>query len=153
MTGVLKRNVAGLVGILSFLLVPHLAFAQGLSPLMIFLQSVEKVLAILIPILVSLAVAAFFYGLIRYLWTAAGNPEAASENKRIMYWGVIAIFVMVSLWGLVLFIGKALNIGQGGTVPLPSIGTGGSAPRTGSQPTQTSSPSPSSVDPRNDPFY
>lgn len=124
----LKRKYLSLwLGLSGVLLVPHLAFAQGLSPLMIFFQSVSKVLAILIPVLVALAVAVFFWGLVRYLWTSASNPDAASENKKIMYWGVIAIFVMVSLWGLVLFIGKALNIGQGGSVPLPTIGPG-SAP-------------------------
>jgi hypothetical protein len=141
-TPTFSRTISWLGG-LGALFAPQLAFAQGLSPLMIFFQSVSKVLAIVIPVLVALAVAVFFWGLIRYLWSAS-NPEKASENKNIMYWGVIAIFVMVSLWGLVLFIGRALNIGQGGSVPLPTIGPG-TAPRSSSP--QTTNPQGSFVGP------
>ncbi len=52
----------------------------------------------LIGLFITLAIVVFFWGLIRYV-LAAG--EAKAEGLQIMLWGVIAIFVMVSIWGII----------------------------------------------------
>jgi len=74
----------------------------------------------LLPIVVGIALLAFFWGLATYIFNA-GNEEAKDRGKRIMIGGVIALFVMVSIWGIVGFIGGALGIGQGGTAPVPGL--------------------------------
>ena len=51
-----------------------------------------------IGLFITLAIVVFFWGLIRYV-LAAG--EAKAEGLQIMLWGVIAIFVMVSIWGII----------------------------------------------------
>jgi hypothetical protein len=38
-----------------------------------------------------------------------------------MIWGIVALFVMVSVWGLVRFIGNAFNIEQGGSANVPTV--------------------------------
>ena len=40
-----------------------------------------------------------------------------------MIWGVIALFVMVSVWGLVGFIGNAIGVtpGAAGTPTIPTV--------------------------------
>jgi hypothetical protein len=65
-----------------------------------------------------LALLAFFYGLAKLIW---GGPEAVSEGKSLMIWGIVALFVMVSVWGLVRFIGNAFNIEQGGSANVPTV--------------------------------
>src|SRR3989338_8727367 len=50
----------------------------------------------LIPVLLGLAVVVFFWGIIQYLFT-----DAKEKGSKLMFWGVIAIFVMVSIWGLI----------------------------------------------------
>jgi hypothetical protein len=62
----------------------------------------------LIPILVGLAVALFFWGIVKYLWSAAGDIKAHEEGRKMMAWGVIAIFVMVSIWGIVAILQRAI---------------------------------------------
>ena len=52
----------------------------------------------LIGLFITLAIVVFFWGLIRYV-LAAG--EAKAEGLQIMFMGVIAIFVMVSIWGII----------------------------------------------------
>lgn len=52
----------------------------------------------LIGLFVTLAIVVFFWGLIMYLWNV---DEKKAEGLQIMLWGVIAIFVMVSLWGII----------------------------------------------------
>jgi hypothetical protein len=57
----------------------------------------------LIPFLLLLATLYFFWGLTKFILNA-GNEEAQGQAKSIMIWGVIAVFVMVSFWGLVSFL-------------------------------------------------
>lgn len=54
----------------------------------------------IIPLLVGLAVVAFVYGIIQYFLNP-DNEEKRKAGKSYMLWGIIALFVMVSFWGLV----------------------------------------------------
>jgi hypothetical protein len=51
-----------------------------------------------IALFVTLAIVVFFWGLIRYLVSAGEEKTAALKT---MFYGVIIIFVMVSIWGIV----------------------------------------------------
>ncbi len=62
-----------------------------------------------IPIVFALGLLFFFYGMALYIFRA-GDESKAKEGKSIMIYGVIALFVMVSVWGLVKFIGDNLGI-------------------------------------------
>jgi len=53
-----------------------------------------------IPLLVALAVAAFVYGIIKY-FLSPDSEEKKKEGKSYMFWGLVTLFVMVSIWGLV----------------------------------------------------
>lgn len=63
-----------------------------------------------IVLLVGIALLVFFWGLTKFLYK--GSEKAIEEGKNIMVWGVIALFVMVSVWGLVGFVGRTLGIYQ-----------------------------------------
>lgn len=52
------------------------------------------------PILIGLALVIFFYGLIKFI-AASGKEESIAQGRRLMTWGIIALFVIVSVWGLV----------------------------------------------------
>ena len=64
----------------------------------------------IIAILVGVALLAFFWGLAKFIFRVGGDEKAVEEGKRIMKWGLIALFVMVSFWGIVIFIQRALNL-------------------------------------------
>ena len=51
----------------------------------------------------ALALLFFLWGLAKYIF-AAGNEEAKESGKRIMIWGIIALFIMASVWGIVAFL-------------------------------------------------
>lgn len=52
-----------------------------------------------IGILITLCICVFFWGLIRYLTTIGSDQKA--HALRMMWQGVLTIFVMVSIWGIV----------------------------------------------------
>jgi uncharacterized membrane protein required for colicin V production len=76
----------------------------------------RDVVNILIPAFFALAVIYFFYGMAKYI-LASGDPEKAKEGRGIMIYGVIAIAVMVLLYGLVAFIGSSVGITNPATGP------------------------------------
>ena len=57
---------------------------------------------ILTTVVVGIALLAFFWGLVKYIF-AQGSETAKADGTKIMGWGLIALFVMVSVWGLVYF--------------------------------------------------
>lgn len=106
---------------------PVLALAQiptggdpNLTTLQSFVTAVGRLVNLALPIVVGLALLGFFWGLVKYIF-AAGDGEKIDEGKSLMIWSVVALFVMVSVWGLVGFIGRTFGIGQGGSAPVPKV--------------------------------
>jgi uncharacterized membrane protein len=62
------------------------------------LNVVSGIVNALIPIVLALAVLFFFWGLATYMLKAG---EEKKEGISIMIMGTMAIFVMVSVWGIV----------------------------------------------------
>ena len=103
---------------------PLLVFAQSPRDLNDVMLLVVVILDTLIPILIGLAVLMFIWGIFRYY--ASDNANTKKEAVKIIGYGVVSIFVMVSLWGLVNFIAYSLRIningsGSSNTLPPKSI--------------------------------
>lgn len=60
---------------------------------------IGNILSPVVPLLIGLAVVLFVYGVIKFMFSSGG--EGREEGKDFMFWGIIGIFVMVSVWGLV----------------------------------------------------
>ncbi len=71
--------------------------------------SIGNIINILIPIVFALALLFFFWGLALYIF---GGEHDKDKAKKTMIWGVVALFVMAAVWGLVQFLGDALGIQQ-----------------------------------------
>ena len=51
--------------------------------------------------LIGLTVLVFMYGLMKYMFKGSDSEAARSDGRKLMIWGLVGIFVMVSVWGLV----------------------------------------------------
>ncbi|MAZ67202.1 hypothetical protein CL652_00300 [bacterium] len=65
----------------------------------------------LIPIVLALTVLIFFWGLAMYLWDS-GNSEKKGQGIHIMVMGVVALFVMVSIWGIIGVLQQTFKVDQ-----------------------------------------
>jgi|SRR6185312_6259714 len=105
---------------------PVLAFAQTatLGNTRALTGAFGQLVNTALPILIGLAMLAFFWGLVKYIF-AAGDAEKAKEGKSIMIYGIVALVVMVSIWGIVNFVASDLGVNNGtaGTISLPTVGT------------------------------
>lgn len=97
--------------ITSVLALPVVASAQQLGNIEGLVRSIGNIVNLLIPIVFALALLVFFWGLVGYIWGKENDKDLA---KKRMLWGVVALFVMAMVWGLVRFIGTALNITEEG---------------------------------------
>lgn len=88
---------------------PIMAFALVTGPIATTLAQVQGIVNFLIPLLLSVAVLLFFWGLVKYI--ANASDEAAKESgKTLMIWGMIAIFVMVAFWGIIGYVQNSLGL-------------------------------------------
>lgn len=65
-----------------------------------------------IPLIFALAMAMFIWGVVQFVINS--DEEAKKEKGRqFMIWGVIALTVMVSVWGLVAILGNTFGLNTG----------------------------------------
>ena len=76
--------------------VPSIAAAAG-GGFAGVLGVVSGLIGTAVPIIISLAVLYFLWGVAQYMLSSDKKEEA----KDKMLWGIIGLFVMVSIWGLV----------------------------------------------------
>lgn len=91
--------------------VPSLVSAQNINTGFVdeLVQFVSSGVNTLIPLLIGIAVLFFIYGLVMFI-LAADDEDARKKARNKMVWGIITIFVMVSVWGLVNVLGSFFNL-------------------------------------------
>lgn len=52
-----------------------------------------------IPMLATLAMVLFFWGLVNYIYRS-GDTKARAKGRELVVWGLVAMFVIMSLWGI-----------------------------------------------------
>ena len=90
----------------SALVVPAIASAAGLLDTIVV---VNRILGAIVPLLITVALIVFIWGLIQYL-TQVGDDTKRKAGLQLMLYGVIALFVMSSVWGLVALLQNTFSV-------------------------------------------
>jgi uncharacterized membrane-anchored protein len=100
-----------------------------LSPIIQIINAIAYVVGLVIPILIGVALIFFFLGLVQYIRNA--GEKGHDQGKKTMIAGITALFIMVSVWGIIAFAQSALGVRGNANSPqnAPYIPTysGGSA--------------------------
>ena len=89
------------------LIVPfHALAATSIADL---IRSVTNIVSLLIPLVIGLAILFFFWGIARFI-LSADNEEKRKQTKHLLIWGVVAMFVLVSIWGIISVLQETLNL-------------------------------------------
>jgi|SRR3989344_7606097 len=98
------------IGLFTLVMPMMSVMAQGVpdDKVLPVLQSVKNWVDALIPILVGIALLYFIWSTIKLITT--DNSEKREEAKMGMWWGIIALFVIISIWGIVRWIGATVGI-------------------------------------------
>lgn len=108
-------------------LLPVLTFAQGqggggaceyeITSLAMIFHLFGCILSVaVIPLLVTLSVVLFIIGVIKYI-TKADEVAEREQGRNFMIYGIVALFVMVSIWGLVGIIQGTFGLGTNVLIP------------------------------------
>lgn len=112
---------AGLVLAVTALMLPEISHAQSrgsFSNVRSFsdlILRISEIINLLIPLVISLTVLVFIWGIFK-LVMAGDSSDARKEARSTIVFGVVALFVMVSVWGLVNVL-KASFFGTGLIIP------------------------------------
>ncbi len=61
-----------------------------------------------VPILIAITVVYFLIGVMKFV-KSAGDQKARDEGKKTIFYGLIGLAVMLSVWGLVAIIAKSIT--------------------------------------------
>ena len=101
---------------LALLAVPSMLYAQVTNVSDLF-RLFRRTLNSLVPVLIGVAIVAFLFGMIRYI-KSADNEKTREEGRQYMLYSIIALFVMVSLWGLVAVLTRTTSLNNSAP-PIP----------------------------------
>jgi hypothetical protein len=86
---------------LFFSLTPILCL--GASDVLGLIATIQDIFSAIVPLIISLAVIFFLWSTAQYILREGDSQKDAKDH---MMWGIIILFVMVSVWGLVAILGN-----------------------------------------------
>lgn len=87
-----------------------------------FLCTILALVNTALPVLVGLAVLVFFWGLVLYIFSIGGegDDKKQKQGRNLMIWGIIAFFVMLSLFGIIRIAQTTFNF-QNPNAQIPNV--------------------------------
>ncbi|HCC05605.1 TPA: hypothetical protein DEP58_04905 [Patescibacteria group bacterium] len=91
------------------LVIPACIHAQDFSYMTSLGESLLVVASTLVPILLGIALIVFVWGLLVFI-AKADNEQERDAGKQKMFWGIIGLFVLVSVWGIILLMQDIVGV-------------------------------------------
>ncbi len=85
-----------------------------------FINRVNAIGPYVLAFFVSVAVFIIIFGIVRYVREAA-NEEKRAEGRQFIIWGVIFVFVMLSVWGLVSILVNTFQLNGSNPPPVTKL--------------------------------
>ncbi len=108
---------AGVISVMS--VTPLAVFAAQASTIQDVLKNLTPVLQLATSLAVSLALLGFFWGLAMYVF-GTSNDDKRKKGVSAMVWGIVALFVMLSIFGIINALQSTAGVGSG-TITIPTI--------------------------------
>src|SRR3989344_4926249 len=70
----------------------------------------------IIPFLGAVAFLVFVWGVARFI-RSAGSEKEIKDSKNLITWGIIGLFVLVAIWGIVAFMQGEFGFGDQPFIP------------------------------------
>ncbi|MBU3925662.1 hypothetical protein KJ763_00635 [Patescibacteria group bacterium] len=96
---------------------PAIAMAADINSI---LSTIQGIVNTIIPILMLVAFVLFLWGVVKFIF-AGGDETKRKDAKNYIIYGLIGLFVMVAVWGIIEVVTNSFGINTGGTINLPNI--------------------------------
>ena len=65
-----------------------------------------------LPVITGFATLVFFWGLAKFIFRLGGDEKAVEDGKKLMLWGLIALFILLSFMGILAFLYRDFGFGR-----------------------------------------
>jgi heme/copper-type cytochrome/quinol oxidase subunit 4 len=65
---------------------------------------------VIVPVIFAFAFAAFIWGIVNYFFLNGSEEAKRGEGRQFIFWGIIGMVVMFSVWGFVSILLSTLGI-------------------------------------------
>lgn len=65
---------------------------------------------VVVPVIFAFAFAAFVWGVVSYFFLNGGDEKKRGEGRQFVFWGVLGMVVLFSVWGFVNLVLSTLGI-------------------------------------------
>ena len=129
----MRKSIISIVSVAGAFALPLIASAQSgmvTSPqqgIIGLIQWANTALNDVMVLFITLAIVVFFWGLIRYIMTNNSGGEGRAEALSVIFYSIIAIFIMVSIWGVIHLLQATFGVNNSNSAETPAqIQIGGS---------------------------
>jgi uncharacterized membrane protein YozB (DUF420 family) len=91
------RHTSYLIPLCLLIVIPDIVHAAPKSFIELSRMGIS-IINSMVAVLSSVALMLFLWGIVMYIYSSA-SAESKSQSKMFMYWGIIALFVLTSVWG------------------------------------------------------
>jgi hypothetical protein len=83
-------------------------------------QIISLINTVLVPLIFAVAFIVFLYGVAKTYIFSNGEPGEVEKGHKIILWGLIGFFVMLSVWGLVNLVANTFGLNTATAPALPT---------------------------------
>jgi len=115
-----KRFNKFIIGLATFSL-PALVLAGGTENqvgIAVIINKFTDVGLKIIPLLGAMAFLFFVWGVARFI-KSAGSEKEIKDSKNIIIWGIVGLFILITIWGIIAFLRS--EFGFSGDTVVPQI--------------------------------
>ncbi len=80
---------------------PAIASAQAITDVNSLTYKLTNIGNVVIEILIAFAVIWIIFNAVRFIMVGSGSPEERTALRTTILWGIVGLFVILSIWGLV----------------------------------------------------
>lgn len=98
---------------------PLIVFADARTDVIAVFNNIKSVLGTVVPIAIALALIYFIWGVIKYV--ISQDEEEKTKSRQQIIYGIIGMFIIVAIWGIVSFIAQYLGVTPTDTTTVPRV--------------------------------
>lgn len=95
------------------LALPSVALAQAVSSFQDLANSIAKILNAGALLLITATIVVYFYSIVGHVFRINRGEGSSSDLRKTLWMGILIIFVMVSIWGIIQILQNSLFGGAG----------------------------------------
>ena len=120
----MRKSIVSALSLASAFALPLVASAQNSTTpqqgIIGLIQFANTALNDVMVLLITAAIVGLFYGVVMYVFRSSQGGEAKAGYLKVIFSSVIALFIMVSIWGVIHLLQATFGVSNSNSAETPS---------------------------------